>query len=46
MVPSHGDVGQMRYVDDSEGHVTLLFAPVWSYEDGDGLHLTALHVVD
>ncbi len=45
-VPSHGDAGEMRYVDASEGHTTRLFAPVWSYEDQAGLHLTALHVVD
>ena len=44
-MPDHGDVGELRYEDTSTGVVTVLNAPVWSYDDGGSNHnQTVLYV--
>jgi len=46
-MPDHGAVAEMRYEDGDTAEVTLLNAPVWSYDDGGSNHnQTVLYVVD
>ena len=46
-LPQNQDVAALRYDDTSESAVTLLHAPIWSYDDGGSNHnMTVLYVVD
>ena len=46
-LPQDQDVAALRYTDTSESAVTLLHAPIWSYDDGGSNHnMTVLYVVD
>ncbi len=46
-MPQGGEAGELRFEDASEGHVSLLHAPIWSWSDGGPSHqLTVLYVVD
>ncbi len=46
-MPDHGAVGEMRYEDGASSEVTVVHAPVWSYDDGgSNHHQTVLYVVD
>ena len=46
-MPEAQEPALLRYEDASEGHDTVLNAPVWSWGDGGpSHHLTVLYVVD